>query len=71
MLDATVVMPCFNERDHVIAEIDRITVAMDASEYADRYELLVIDDGSTDGTRAVIEAALPRYPRIQIGRAHV
>ena len=31
-----------------VEELDRITVAMNASEYADSYELLVIDDKSTD-----------------------
>ena len=27
----TLVLPCFNEQEHVLAEVDRICVAMDAS----------------------------------------
>ena len=27
----TIVLPCFNEREHVIAEVERICAAMDAS----------------------------------------
>ena len=27
----TIVLPCYNEEGHVIAEIERITAAMDAS----------------------------------------
>jgi glycosyltransferase involved in cell wall biosynthesis len=47
-LDVTVVLPVFNEAGHVIAEIDRISAALDASPYS--YEILVVDDGSTDGS---------------------
>jgi glycosyltransferase involved in cell wall biosynthesis len=62
--DVTIVLPCYNEQDHVVAEIERITAAMDASGYA--YELLVIDDKSTDGTLAVLRQALPRFPRMRL-----
>jgi polyisoprenyl-phosphate glycosyltransferase len=63
-LDVTVVLPCYNEEAHVMQEIERITAAMDASAYS--YELLVIDDKSTDGTLAVLEAALPRFPHMRL-----
>jgi glycosyltransferase involved in cell wall biosynthesis len=63
-LDVTIVLPCYNEQDHVLAEIERITAAMDASSFS--YELLVIDDKSTDGTLAVLEAALPGYPHMRL-----
>ena len=63
---ATIVLPCYNEQDHVMAEIERITVAMDASEYAGDYELLVIDDKSTDRTLEVLTAALPRFPQMRL-----
>jgi len=63
-LDVTVVLPCYNEQDHVMQEIERITVAMDASGYS--YELLVIDDKSTDNTLAVLQEALPRFPHMRL-----
>lgn len=63
-LDVTVVLPCYNEQDHVMEEIDRITAAMDASGYS--YELLVIDDKSTDDTLAILEAALPTRPHMRL-----
>jgi glycosyltransferase involved in cell wall biosynthesis len=65
-LRATIVLPCYNEQDHVHTEIERIVRAMDASEYAGRYELLVIDDGSTDGTLAVVEALLDDHPQMRL-----
>ena len=63
---ATIVLPCYNEQDHVMAEIERITAAMDASEYAGDYELLVIDDKSTDRTLEVLTEALPRFPQMRL-----
>jgi glycosyltransferase involved in cell wall biosynthesis len=47
-LDVTVVLPVFNEAGHVLAEIDRISAALDASPYS--YEIVVVDDGSDDGS---------------------
>jgi glycosyltransferase involved in cell wall biosynthesis len=52
--EVTVVLPCYNERDHVELEIKRIRAALEAAQMS--YELLCVDDGSTDGTREVLEA---------------
>ncbi|NHC43815.1 glycosyltransferase family 2 protein [Motilibacter aurantiacus] len=60
----TVVLPCYNEQDHVLLEIERITKALEASGYA--YELLVIDDASTDGTLRVLQEALLRHPHMRL-----
>ncbi|MCA1784221.1 MAG: glycosyltransferase family 2 protein [Intrasporangiaceae bacterium] len=62
--DVTVVLPCYNEAAHVLAEIDRISAALDASEFA--YEVLCIDDASTDDTLAVLRSALADYPQVRV-----
>jgi glycosyltransferase involved in cell wall biosynthesis len=64
----TVILPCFNEQDHVLTEIERITAALDGSEYT--YELLVIDDASTDGTLALLEEALGSFPMMRLMPFH-
>jgi glycosyltransferase involved in cell wall biosynthesis len=64
VLDVTVVLPCFNEQNHVLAEVARITAAMDASGFS--YELMVIDDKSTDNTLAVLRSAQAQYPRMRL-----
>jgi polyisoprenyl-phosphate glycosyltransferase len=51
--DVSVVLPCFNERDHVVLEIKRIRAALEAAGMS--YELICVDDGSTDGTREVLQ----------------
>jgi polyisoprenyl-phosphate glycosyltransferase len=61
---ATVVLPCYNEQDHVLQELERITVALDASGLG--YEILAIDDASTDGTLAVLRQAAERLPHVTV-----
>jgi glycosyltransferase involved in cell wall biosynthesis len=60
----TVVLPCFNEAEHVLAEVDRIGAALDASEFD--YEILAIDDASTDETLAVLRSALPHHRHLRV-----
>jgi len=50
--EVTVVLPCYNERAHIEQEIKRIGDALDAAGMT--YELLVVDDGSTDGSRELL-----------------
>src|SRR5438067_2020120 len=47
-LDVSVVLPVYNEIEHVEEEIGRIRSALDASPYS--YEIVVVDDGSSDGS---------------------
>lgn len=60
----TIVLPCYNEQDHVLDEVERICKAMDAS--GKTYELLAVDDCSTDETLARLETAAPQYPNMRI-----
>jgi glycosyltransferase involved in cell wall biosynthesis len=64
----TIVLPCYNEEGHVIAEIERISAAMDASGYS--YELVCVDDASTDGTLAKLYEAAPRFPQMEVVHFH-
>lgn len=49
-IDVSIVLPVYNERGHLSGELARIRDAMDASEFS--YEIIVVDDGSTDGSSA-------------------
>ena len=60
----SIILPCYNEQDHVTAEVERICAAMEASGYS--YELLAFDDASTDETLARLHEAAPEFPRLQV-----
>jgi glycosyltransferase involved in cell wall biosynthesis len=47
-IDVSIVLAVYNEAGHLTDEIDRIKKAMDETDY--RYEIIVVDDGSTDGS---------------------
>jgi polyisoprenyl-phosphate glycosyltransferase len=64
----SIILPCYNEQGHVIAEVERICAAMDTSGYD--YELLAIDDASTDETLARLHTAASRFPRMEIVHFH-
>ena len=64
----TIVLPCFNEEGHVIAEIERISAAMEASGYS--YELVCVNDASTDDTLARLYEAAPRFPKMEVVNFH-
>ena len=46
--DVSVVLPVYNEKGHLRAEIDRIRAALQASRHT--FEIIVVDDGSNDGS---------------------
>jgi glycosyltransferase involved in cell wall biosynthesis len=48
------VLPVYNEKGHLQAEIDRITAALEGSQYT--WEIIVVDDGSDDGSAEEAEA---------------
>ncbi|MEA2489351.1 MAG: hypothetical protein QOH21_1143 [Acidobacteriota bacterium] len=58
-----IIIPCFNYA-HTVAEALRSVLAQTAAEW----ECVVVDDGSTDGTRAAVEAFATRDPRIRYVR---
>ncbi|MEU0488278.1 glycosyltransferase family 2 protein [Nocardiopsis sp. NPDC006139] len=60
----TIVLPCYNEEDHVVDEVKRICSAMDASGYG--YELLAVDDASTDSTLERLREVAPVFPSMRI-----
>ena len=56
-------LPAFNEVDNLEGAVADIVWA--ASEVLTDYEILIIDDGSTDGTGALADRLAPENPRIR------
>jgi glycosyltransferase involved in cell wall biosynthesis/protein-L-isoaspartate O-methyltransferase len=58
----SVIVPCFNERPTIVELLKRVVAVPIAK------EILVIDDGSTDGSGSVIEALAHHEPSIRLLR---
>ncbi len=57
---AIVVLPAYNEELHIRALLQKIDDALQRQGIA--YQVLVVDDGSVDGTRAAVESFRERIP---------
>lgn len=62
-LECTIVVPCYNEEDaieHTLVELERAMA--DALEY----ELIVVNDGSSDRTGQILAEIAPSFPRLRV-----
>lgn len=66
MHSISVVIPAYNEAPNVGKAIASATAAIE--KIATDYEIIVVDDGSRDGTPAVLKELQPRFPRLRVVR---
>jgi dolichyl-phosphate beta-glucosyltransferase len=60
----SVVIPCYNEEQRLPRTIEQIERYLDGKKAA--YELILVDDGSQDGTRAVMDAAAANHGAVRV-----
>lgn len=60
----SVVVPSYNEEDRLGATLKRMLAYFDAQPYP--VEILVVDDGSSDGTARVVESIAARRPQVRL-----
>ena len=64
MKSITVAMPAYNEAENIEAMVEDVIQMMDP--LADDYEVIVVDDGSRDGTGQVVKSLEQRYPQVRL-----
>jgi glycosyltransferase involved in cell wall biosynthesis len=57
-------MPAYNEAENIEAMIEDVIQVMNP--LADDYEVIVVDDGSGDGTAQVVTSLEQRYPQVRL-----
>jgi dolichol-phosphate mannosyltransferase len=59
----SVVIPAFNEEETVVATVEQLIETLTREEVD--HEVVVVNDSSTDGTRAVVEEMAARHPQVR------
>lgn len=59
-MDFSVVIPCYNEKENIPMLLDGFARALQGKE--DWVEVILVDNGSTDGSGEVLDKLLPGYP---------
>ena len=60
----SIVIPAYNEAENILGTLENVTAAL--VELPIEYEILVIDDGSVDGTSQLVRANAVRFPHVQL-----
>jgi dolichol-phosphate mannosyltransferase len=63
----SLVIPTYNEGRNIVAMLEQLVPLLD-QRYADRYEIIVVDDDSPDHTWAVALEAAARLPMVRVMR---
>lgn len=62
----TIVVPAFNEGDNLGPVLDDSLAMLNSADYAQPYELIVVNDGSSDHTGQVADSYARRIPCIRV-----
>ena len=61
----SIIIPVYNEEKRIVSTLEKITFYLNKKKY--RYEIIIVDDGSTDRTRECIK----KFKKIRINRKRI
>jgi dolichol-phosphate mannosyltransferase len=64
MRSLSIIIPAYNESENIIDTLGNVATALGPLSIT--HEILVIDDGSTDGTAALVTSNLHRFPTVKL-----
>ncbi len=66
--DLSVIIPCYNESDGIAAMRERLMHVLPVLRQRGSVELVLVDDGSVDGTGDLLEQTFSAWPEVTIAR---
>lgn len=67
LVDLSLIIPAYNERSRILGTVDSIRTFLGARPWS--HEILVVDDGSVDGTADAVDAGAAQRPGLRCLRA--
>ncbi|MBC8439477.1 MAG: glycosyltransferase family 2 protein [Deltaproteobacteria bacterium] len=64
MLDYSVIIPFYNEEENIPPMLEKVSVAMNGIDGS--YEIIAVDDGSSDATFSRLKEGKQKYPNLKI-----
>jgi len=64
MYEFSIVIPAYNESDKIVPTLTQVVTFM--RNFSDSFEIIVVDDGSSDNTVELIEKHIKEYPEIKL-----
>ncbi len=58
-LDVSIVLACYNASSYIVENVEKIVRVLNATRF--RYELIFVDDKSSDNTAAMVEALIQKH----------
>jgi len=65
--DLSIVIPAYNEEQRITPTLDRLYAFLSSGTRS--FEIVVVDDGSVDGTAALVESLVTRMPELRLIRS--
>ena len=62
----SLVIPAYNEEENIAALLDRVSAAL--RPVGRPFEVIMVDDGSTDATPRLLQEAMGRFPWLRVLR---
>ena len=66
MPSLSVVVPVYNEEPAIVGVVEELDAVLSGAPEVEGYEILVVDDGSTDGTAEVVRVAAEERPSVRL-----
>ncbi len=65
-ISLSIFFPTYNEEENILGSIEKAIAVAEHSPYVNEYEIIVVNDGSSDRTREVVELAAAKDSHIRI-----